>query len=456
MMTISTLFNRIFIKLLLGFWLCSSLIIAIVVLLPMLQHQFEKAPIPPHLTRMLSLSAVKIQQTFKKNPEKLLANWQYHIKSSNRHLRLFLTDENGQLVGNKKASRAIRHFSLIAEEAGHPISRQFRNKMIFGPHRFLINDKPFFLYGMLPDHHPRSIVLFLTDNKLLTLLLAIGLSGILCALLSWHLGKPLRILKDSANQLAKGKLNTRVNIASLNANDEIGQLANAFNAMANAVESMINNQQRLISDISHELRTPLTRLQLALALAKKKGTDSAELQRISYESEQLENLISELLELSRIKLNDNEPKLNLELSETLSQVLDDAEFEAEQKNKQLIIEIPDELAFLHNPKQLARAIENLLRNGIRYAQSQVIIRAQQSTENIEITIVDDGFGIDEKELGSIFEPFYRPQTARDRESGGWGLGLAITQAAIQANKGEISAQNISPGLKVTIKLKFSQ
>lgn len=453
-MKIPNLFNRIFIKLLLGFWLCSSLIIAMVILLPMLQHKFEKAPIPPHLSQILSSSAQMIQQQYQHNPEQLIANWQHHSGSGNRHLRLYLTNENGQFIGQHKGAKAIRHFSFMAEEAGHPISRQFRNKIFFGPYPFSVRNNQYYLYGVMPAHHPRPLIFFLTDNKLFTLMLAIGLSGLLCGLLSWHLGKPLRKLKISANELAQGKLNTRVNISSLNTKDEIGQLAQAFNAMADSVESMINSQQRLISDISHELRTPLTRLQLSLALAKKKAIDGPELQRIAYESQQLESLISELLELSRIKLNSDQPKLYLELSESLSQVLDDAEFEAEQQNKQLIINIADELAFNHHPKSLSRAIENLLRNAIRYAKTSIHISANINKDDVTIIIQDDGLGIDEKELEAIFQPFYRPQTARDRASGGWGLGLAISQAAVQSHKGSISATNLSPsGLQVTITLK---
>ena len=149
-------------------------------------------------------------------------------------------------------------------------------------------------------------------------------------------------------------------------------------------------------------------------------------------------------------------RIHAELSETLSQVLDDAEFEAEQQHKQLHIAIDDHLAFEHYPKPLCRAIENVLRNAIRYANKHVSITAALQGTQVIIEIQDDGKGIDEKELNAIFRPFYRPDDARDRDSGGWGLGLAITQAAIHIHKGSIKAVNTSPhGLLIKIVLPLN-
>ncbi|MGL4900667.1 MAG: ATP-binding protein, partial [Shewanella sp.] len=166
-----------------------------------------------------------------------------------------------------------------------------------------------------------------------------------------------------------------------------------------------------------------------------------------------ERLITELLELSRAKLSTNETKVHLGLAESLSQVLDDAEFEAAQQGKRLTIEIEESIELSHYPKALSRAIENLLRNAIRYAAQEISLHATHSATQVHITIKDDGPGIDAQELEAIFKPFYRPDSARQRESGGWGLGLAITEAAITAHKGNIKAQNCQPhGLEVTITL----
>jgi len=452
-------FNRLFFKLLLGFWLCSSLIIALVSLLPLLQHNYDRSPLPPSLEHVLKNVAERIQE----QPQLLEGKNLQRIHRSRKKedgrnhiggpLRLYLTNGEGQVLNTKRISHEFRRFQLMVEEANQPISHQFRNELIFGPYPFEVNGQQYQLFGRLPENHPRPWFFFFADHKILTAGLAILLSGLLCGLLAWYLGKPLRSLKQSADALAKGDLSSRVDPATASRRDEMGQLAVAFNGMADAIETMVNNQQRLMGDISHELRTPLTRLQLSLALARKKGQHSTELDRIEYEAQQQDALISELLTLSRVTLNASEKRLTVELTETLSQVLDDAEFEAEQQGKQLHIDIAETICFEHVPKSLSRAIENLLRNAIRYADKHIYIHSEQTKNRVQIIIKDDGPGLAEEELEAIFAPFYRPDCARDRESGGWGLGLAITQAAVDAHKGRIMAQNQVPhGLIVTIEL----
>lgn len=445
--------NRLFIKLLLGFWLCSSLIIALVGLLPLLQQNHDKAPLAPHLEKVLAGVAQRMQANPSLIPFDFLRHWERHRSMEGKPLRLYLVNSQGQVINTNRVSRSVRNFMLMADEEKHPISHQFKDELVFGPYAFSLQGEPYFLYGRLPDSHPRPWFFFFIENKLLTLSLAIALSGLLCGLLAWHLGKALNSLKKSANALAQGDLSNRVDSATTERNDEIGELASAFNSMADSIETMVNNQQRLMGDISHELRTPLTRLQLSLALARKKGQQSTETDRIAYEAEQLERLITELLELSRAKLSTNETKVHLGLAESLSQVLDDAEFEAAQQGKRLTIEIEESIELSHYPKALSRAIENLLRNAIRYAAQEISLHATHSATQVHITIKDDGPGIDAQELEAIFKPFYRPDSARQRESGGWGLGLAITEAAITAHKGNIKAQNCQPhGLEVTITL----
>ncbi|MCF1427898.1 MAG: ATP-binding protein [Shewanella sp.] len=449
--------NKIFIKLLLGFWLCSSMIIAIVALLPLLQESYDRAPLQPRLEQQLSKAASWVQLEAANKSFHKLNQWNGRHPGAGRAVRFYLMDADGQLINGKRSSRLLRQFMLMAEEAGHPISRQFRHDLVFGPYEFTMEGKQYSLFGRMPAHHPRPLFLFLADNKLATLLLAIALSGSLCALLAWHLGKPLRQLKSSAEALTKGELDCRVDSSTTKRSDEVGQLALAFNAMADAIQTTLNSQQRLISDVSHELRTPLTRLQLSLALARKKGLQGTEIDRIGYEAEQLELLINELLELSRVKNPDAQQMKLLDLSETLCQVLDDAEFEAEQQFKLLHIDIPEQLELVHNPRLISRAIENLLRNAIRYASARINLVAKPAGDWLEICIEDDGPGIPSQELGAIFRPFYRPDSARERESGGWGLGLAITQAAIQAHGGVVKAENASlTGLRVQIRLPLKR
>lgn len=444
--------NRLFIKLLLAFWLFSSVLITLVGILPMLHKGYDRASLPPKLQSAL----VETAQYFQQQLTDLKTSELRHplkIKKNKDKMRFFVSDMQGRVLGHRHSPRILRHFILMAEEVGKPISHQFRHDLFFGPYQFKIKGNQYQLWGAMPAHHTRPWFVYLAENIGLTLALAIVLSGLICALLAWHLGKPLRDLKQSAQALAKGEHGHRVSMGTAQRQDELGQLARAFNLMADAIEISMKNQQRLISDVSHELRTPLTRLQLALALARKRGQGSDELNRISYEAEQLELLISELLEFSRVKSLELGHIHPHDLIETLSQILDDAEFEAEQQGKILQISMPDRLVFPHHPRSLTRAIENVLRNAIRYADKQINFSVKHSQHQLEIIIDDDGCGVAADQLANIFHPFFRPDEARQRDSGGWGLGLAIAHAAIKSHRGEIYAENLSPkGLVVSMRL----
>ncbi|MGB0894386.1 MAG: ATP-binding protein [Parashewanella sp.] len=445
--------SRLLIKLLLGFWLCSSLILGTVALLPLLQEQHDRAPLPTHLENLL----IKVSDKFQSNP-KLLSfiqsrKWQRIRDERGRPIKLYVVDETGRVINKPRPPRTLTRFIFMAEDAGHSIRHQFRNDFFFGPYRFNVKGKNYALYGQFPNRHPKPWFLFFSDNKLLTLSLAILLSGLVCGLLAWHLGKPLKLLKYSADKLAAGDLSSRVDAKTLRRADEIGQLANAFNDMATSVETMVKQQQRLIGDISHELRTPLTRLQLALALARKKGIDTIETQRIGYEAEQIEHLIAELLTLTRVGVNANEVKLQVTVNDMLAQVIADAEFEAKQQNKMLNVSIEDNIVLALHEKLFCRAVENILRNAVRYAEVNIDFNIALIDQQLQLVIMDDGAGLPESELKAIFQPFYRPDWARDRQTGGWGLGLAIAQAAVEAHKGKIWAEQISPhGLKVVLEV----
>ncbi len=445
--------NRLFIKLLLGFWLCSSLTLGLVAVLPLLQQHHDRAPLPPNLHQLL----LKISNKLQDNPKLLTSNhlrhWKHYRQYKGRPLRLYLVDEDGKFITKTRRSRSLRRFMLMAEEAQRPIRHQFKNELFFGPYRFKVNDVEYALYGQLPNSHPKPWFLFFVDNKLLTLGLGIFFSGLLCSVLAWYLGKPLKQLKTSANKLAEGDFSSRVDESTLKRTDEMGQLAKAFNGMADSVENMMNQQQRLISDISHELRTPLTRLQLALAIAHKKGQKSSETERIGYESEQLEQLIAELLVLSKTSMSQTEKKQQLNLSDCLQSLLDDAEFEACEQGKKLHLHVNDDIEIGLYPILFCRGVENILRNAIRYAQSNVDFIVTKKQQSILVCIRDDGPGLPESELTAIFTPFYRPDSARDRNSGGCGLGLAIAKEAIAHHKGSVWAEAVSPtGLQINIEL----
>ncbi|MGB1299478.1 MAG: ATP-binding protein, partial [Psychrobium sp.] len=251
-------------------------------------------------------------------------------------------------------------------------------------------------------------------------------------------------------------LTARADKLALRYHDEIGQLAKSFNEMADSVQSMVNGQQRLLGDISHEIRTPLTRLQLANAIHRRQFGDNEELTRIEQETETIDKMLNQLLALSRSTLSGEHPFEQTDFSFFMEDIIDNARFEAHQAQVELVNDIAADITISVQWDSLASAIENIIRNAIRYAKQRVDFSAYQDADNLIINIVDDGCGVDDDHLSNLFTPFYRVSTSRDRKTGGTGLGLAIAHEAVKRHQGNIVASNNEQGgLTVTISLPLT-
>ena len=232
----------------------------------------------------------------------------------------------------------------------------------------------------------------------------------------------------------------------------------SFNQMVTALERMMTSQQRLLSDISHELRTPLTRLQLGTALLRRRSGESKELARIETEAQRLDSMINDLLVMSRNQQKNALVSETLKANQLWSEMLDNAAFEAEQRGKKLEITYPPGPWLLYgNRSALESALENIVRNALRYSHSQISVNFSVDNQGIMVTVDDDGPGVSAEDREQIFRPFFRTDEARDRESGGTGLGLAIVETAIQQHRGWVRADD-SPlgGLRLTLWLPLYQ
>jgi two-component system sensor histidine kinase CpxA len=245
--------------------------------------------------------------------------------------------------------------------------------------------------------------------------------------------------------------------------DEIGQLGRDFDLMAERLESMVRAQHRLLGDISHELRSPLARLGVALGLARQRSgaTANGALDRIERESENLNEMISQLLILTRLESGtDGRKRTDVDLTSLLREVADDADFEARSINREVHVVSADNCSISGVEELLRSAIENVVRNGVRYTPEgtavEVALRRQNGAgENFAvISVRDHGLGVPEESLEKIFRPFYRTEDARDRQSGGGtGLGLAITERAVRMHGGAIKAVN-APGGGLAVEMKL--
>jgi two-component system sensor histidine kinase CpxA len=298
-------------------------------------------------------------------------------------------------------------------------------------------------------------------DHLLHLLAIILVSGLFCYWLARYLTAPVTKLRAATQELARGNLRARVAPAFGNRRDELASLAADFDQMAEQIESLVKGQRRLLGDISHELRSPLARLNVALELARQRAGDDATtaLQRIEREAETLNEMIGQLLALTRLE-NHTEAveKTSFDLVQLVREIVDDADYEARNRNRSVRLEAPEVCHFVGNEQLLRRAIENVVRNAVQYTANETEVEVKLICgDQAVFTVRDHGPGVPAETLDKLFRPFYRVDEARDRDSGGTGLGLAIAERAIRLHGGTVEAANVSTGgLAVTIVLPVEQ
>lgn len=318
---------------------------------------------------------------------------------------------------------------------------------------------------MYVAHIPRPTFQQGLQPQLLRLLVILVIGGIFCFWLARYLTTPLLKLRTTTNELAEGNLGARVADKLTKRRDEVGQLGRDFNGMAERLESMVRAQQRLLGDISHELRSPLARLGVALGLARQRSGAEANgaLDRIERESDNLNEMISQLLELTRLESGtDGRKRTAVDLASLVRDVAEDADYEARGVNRSVQV-VWTERCTINGIEDLLRsAVENVVRNAVRFTPEGTAVEVALQRQNggggnyAVISVRDHGNGVPEDSLEKIFHPFYRAEDARDRQSGGGtGLGLAITERAVRMHSGSVKAENAKEGgLSVELRLKL--
>lgn len=267
-----------------------------------------------------------------------------------------------------------------------------------------------------------------------------------------YLTHPVRKLQTAVEAFGRGDFRSRVRSTR---KDEIGQLARTFDRMADRIETLLDAERRLLLDISHELRSPLTRLSLAAELARSGEDTGRYLDRIDKEAERLNALVGELLQVTRAEGDESRLRQDkVDLDALVSSVVGDVRIEAEQRQCRVEWDGGKPVEVSGDAELLRRAIENVVRNAVRYTDpgTAVLVWITRSKDQALIRIRDHGPGVPADELGRIFDPFYRIDPARNRVSGGAGLGLSIARRAIELHRGKIRAENANPGLLVEISL----
>ncbi len=265
------------------------------------------------------------------------------------------------------------------------------------------------------------------------------------ALLAWYLAKPIRHLRGALDAVAAGKLDTRIGSRMGQRRDEIADLGRDFDRMAQHLQILVGSQQRLLHDVSHELRSPLARLQAAIGLARQQPEKlGASLDRIVRESGRLDELVGELLTLSRLEAGMNDtPSDDIDLVGLVRDIADDARFEAEANGRRVGFCGEGEFVVKARVELLHRAFDNVIRNAVKYTRegTEVEIRVERQTApgQMIVTVVDRGPGVPKNDLQNVFKPFFR--SGSSTATAGFGLGLAIARRAIEAHGGTIRATN---------------
>jgi signal transduction histidine kinase len=324
-------------------------------------------------------------------------------------------------------------------------------------------------YTMLVVFSARSVfglIRGLGFKTLFGLLAILLVGGPFCCWLANHIANPIVQLSEAAGRIADGWLDTRSDQSIRLRRDEIGRLGVSFDRMAERIESLVQGQQRLFGDVSHELRSPLARLSVAEGLLRQcPPEERAEyLDRIALEVEHLDQLIGQLLTLARIdSASDSSHKEKVELSSLIQEVAVDGNFEAQARCCTVKVDSEELCTTTGAREQLRRAIENVVRNAIRYTQPstdvEITIRKQcaPAISSAVIQVRDHGPGVSSEHLEKIFLPFYRIAPTNGEPAGGTGLGLAITERIVRMYGGTVSAANaLDGGLVVNLEFSLSE
>ncbi|MFZ0817796.1 MAG: ATP-binding protein [Candidatus Sulfotelmatobacter sp.] len=448
--------KSLFLKIFLSFWMAFALFLVLAILVTLAFR--------PRTSSWEALLATAMNDSVNDYEQKGAAGLGEYFDNleHTQHVRVFLFNENMEEVLHRgapewalrvaKGGPRIPHEGFIFP-APPPVLRDSRASSD-GLHRYTL--------VLSPPPGPR---LFLGPRGLPFpgLLIAVISSGLVCYILSWFLTMPVVRLRAATRKLAAGDLTARAGAPSTGRRDEVAGLMRDFDTMAERMENLVKAQSRLLNDISHELRSPLARLNVALGLARQRsGPESATmLERIELEASRLNELIGRLLTLARLEDGEKRvPPTPVFLDEVVLTVTEDAEFEAQARHCHVNSEIPaGNWMVLGEPSLLHSAIENVVRNAIRYTREgttvEIHLAMAKKPNGAEavVSVTDCGSGVPPDALKKLFQPFYRLDDDRGRLTGGVGLGLAITERAVRFHGGQVAAFNrAGGGLLVEIRL----
>ena len=447
----------LFFKVFLGFWIAQSLTFAITTFLIMQRHGVrpnETGEVLAASFPTLGKEALKAYQT-----GGCSALQQYSLALRQK---LYLADAPNHYLCDAPP------FTLNANELAKPgvVSIMAGASNVWSTALPVQNGQQYLFLLSRPadrNNHWLHALVFFAFPQLWVAIIVCGATTFVLVLL---LIRPVGRLRVAARKLANGELATRVpkadGEARLVGGDEIQGLVHDFNYMAERLEHLVGAQKILLRDVSHELRSPLARLSVALELAREEAPTAmtGHLERIEREAARLNQLIGQLLRLSSMESTEAAAsRETFALNTLMETMLPDVEFEAQQRLCQVRVITQCNCLVQGSSELIYRAIENVVRNAVRYTKAQSVVELRMRCEelagarSVVLDVSDSGPGLPENELEKIFRPFYRVDDARERDTGGFGVGLAIADRAVRLHHGELVACNRPEGgLTVSLRL----
>ncbi|WP_367607273.1 sensor histidine kinase [Legionella sp. W05-934-2] len=445
-------------KIFLSFWLATIVIILITTwVISIVTH---KSSLHAHEQIFMDSYATAAVSTYETGNVSTLKKW-LEKTGKQKGMHFYLLSSKQGVLGDDNPPESVKTIAknLIDEELDEGLFK-FHNLII--SHELVATSGAIYRLAAITNKPIYPLSHLPWGSLVLRVLLGVFISGLICYLLSYYLTQPLRLLGQAAKSIGRGELSTRVGRFKGHSRDEIAQLSQDFDRMAEQIEAIMHSKERLLSDISHELRSPLARLQVAIELARKNSQNTTQLDRMEKECHRLNHLIGEILEYARLENSTEEhPYQAVDLTDLLTHLVDDAHFEAQHRQITIHFDYNQAVAVDADKRLLHRAIENILRNALRYSPDQGHIWLTQHLNHedntVTITVLDQGPGVPETELEKIADPFYRVDISREKKTGGYGLGLSIAMEAIRLHHGQLHFNNHpGKGLQVSIILPMTQ
>ena len=450
--------HSLFVRIFLLFWIAMAIIVAgsIAVTFTAAAREYESRELPRRPAVAIQASEVLARGGLEGLRKWLSAN---HHSIPDREL--YIIGPDGQdILGRRLSDGAARRLEYARESMSEfdpsGATAPWRHDAApgnFRPQRprpeIVAPDGASYTVLLAPRRPSIFGALSLPGISLMILGIALAVSAVASWWLAQHLSAPIRRIQEGARALAGENLEVRVSAGLEGRKDEVAVLARDFDVMADQLRANRSAITRLLRDISHELRSPLARMRLAVGLARRPAADlTRQLDRLEREIERLDELISQVLKLARLNGADAPfERESFDVDEVIEEVVRDANFEGAAKGCKIETRGAAHSAVNGNRELLRSAIENVLRNAVRYSPqgASVDVMVERSDAGLTVSIRDRGPGVPAGELERIFEPFYRVAESRDRDTGGEGIGLAITSQVMRAHGGSARADNRAGG-----------